>query len=209
MFHTIKQLRKHTRCVPVTAALLLAFFSTQTVGADTPRQQAIVVHVIDGDTVKVRVGSRHEHLRLIGIDTPESRPNRRSEMQSSRAHQDQKSILKLGQRATERTRQLLPKGKPVQLEYDTDQRDHYGRLLAYVWLSDGTMANEEILRSGYGYLLTVPPNVRYRERLAAAFSDARKQKRGLWTDLTTNDPSVAKPGGRTAQAPTRRPSHIH
>jgi micrococcal nuclease len=148
-----------------------------------------VIHVIDGDTVKLRIGSRQEHVRLIGIDTPEARPNRRADIQSSRTHQDQKTILKLGQQSTDYARRLLPKGSTVRLESDREPRDHYNRMLAYLWLPNGTMANEEILRAGYGYLLTVPPNVKYRERLGAAFSEARKEKRGLWADTANGESS--------------------
>jgi micrococcal nuclease len=134
-------------------------------------------------------------VRLIGIDTPEARPNRRAELQSARSHHDQSTILKLGHQSTEYTRRLLPKGSTVQLESDREPRDHYNRLLGYLWLPNGTMVNEEILRAGYGYLLTVPPNVKYRDRLASAFGEARKQKRGLWADAATVEPSrdTAKP----------------
>jgi micrococcal nuclease len=83
----------------------------------------------------------------------------------------------------------------VKLELDRQSRDHYNRLLAYVWLPNGTLVNEDILRAGYGYLLTVPPNVKYRDRLASAFNEARKQKRGLWAETATAEPSPlsAKP----------------
>jgi micrococcal nuclease len=139
-----------------------------------------VLQVIDGDTIVVLVGSRREHVRLIGIDTPESRPNRRAEKQSQTHHIDQRAILRYGNLAADFTRSLLPKKSAVFLEYDAAKRDHYQRLLAYVWLPSGSMVNEEIVRAGYGYLLTIPPNVRYRARFAAAFSEARRKQRGLW-----------------------------
>ena len=56
-------------------------------------REAKIVQVIDGDTVIVEVDRRREHLRLIGIDTPESRPNKRSERQAADRHTDQKTIL--------------------------------------------------------------------------------------------------------------------
>lgn len=139
-----------------------------------------VLHVIDGDTIVARIDSTVEHVRLIGIDTPESRPNRRSELQAERTHTDQKKILSMGHAATTHAQKLLPRGSAIKLEFDLDRRDRYQRLLAYVWRADGTMANEEIIRAGYAYLLTVPPNVRYRERFALAFSDAQAKRRGLW-----------------------------
>ena len=63
-------------------------------------------------------------------------------------------------------------GKSVRLEFDVQRRDKYGRLLAYVWVAD-TLVNEELVRRGYAELLTIPPNVRYAERLAEARRAAR------------------------------------
>jgi micrococcal nuclease len=146
-----------------------------------PRQEATVINVIDGDTVVLRIDERSHHLRMIGIDTPESRPNKRSEKQAERNHLDRSTILRLGNQASNFTRQLLPKRSRVLIEFDLEQRDHYGRLLGYLWLTDGRMVNEEILKSGFGYLLTVPPNVRHRERLAQAQREGRKKRRGLWS----------------------------
>jgi len=148
-------------------------------------REAKIVQVIDGDTVIVEVDRRREHLRLIGIDTPESRPNKRSERQAADRHTDQKTILQLGRRSADHTREILPKKSLVRLEFDVERRDHYGRLLAYIWIPsqdarDGKMANEEILRSGYAYPLSVPPNLKYRDRFGRAFKEARQAKRGLW-----------------------------
>jgi micrococcal nuclease len=155
--------------------------------ADLPSntREAKIVQVIDGDTVIVELDRQREHLRLIGIDTPESRPNKRSERQAADRHTDQKTILGLGRRASDHTRELLPKKSLVRLEFDVERRDHYGRLLAYIWIpsqGDGKakMANEEILRAGYAYPLSVPPNLRYRDRFGRAFKEARQAKRGLW-----------------------------
>ncbi len=152
---------------------------------------ARIVQVIDGDTVIVLLNNRREHVRLIGIDTPESRPNPRAERQAQDRHVDQGTILELGHRASEYTRGLLPKNSTVFLEFDLEPRDRYRRLLAYAWVRrDGAkqagaknelIVNEEILKAGYAYLLTVPPNVKYRQRLAAAFTEARRNKRGLWS----------------------------
>ena len=53
-------------------------------------------------------------------------------------------------------------------------------LLAYVWLSNGKMLNEEIVKAGYASLFTHPPNVKYRERFQKAYREARENRRGLW-----------------------------
>jgi len=148
-------------------------------------REAKIVQVIDGDTVIVELNRQREHLRLIGIDTPESRPNKRSERQAADRHTDQKTILGLGRRSSDHTRKLLPKKSQVRLEFDVERRDHYGRLLAYIWIpsqgyGEAKMANEEILRAGYAYPLSVHPNLKYRDRFSRAFKEARQAKRGLW-----------------------------
>ncbi|MBL7996544.1 thermonuclease family protein, partial [bacterium] len=61
-----------------------------------------------------------------------------------------------------------------------NERDKYGRLLVYLYLEDGRMINEEIVKAGYANLMTYPPNVRYRERFADAYRFARENKKGLW-----------------------------
>lgn len=69
----------------------------------------------------------------------------------------------------------------VRLEFDMQPRDRYGRLLAYVWLPDGRMLNEVLLEEGYAMLLTVPPTVKYVERLRKALRRAVEEEKGLWS----------------------------
>lgn len=134
-----------------------------------------VERVIDGDTF-VCSGER---VRLIGVDTPESFPNERAESQAG-TFGDLKTVLELGRRAKAFTEWFLERGTTVGLEFDVQVRDRYGRLLAYVWLPDGRMLNELLLRSGYAVLYTVPPNVKYEALFREAQRDAQRSRRGLW-----------------------------
>ena len=126
-----------------------------------------VVRVVDGDTIRVRVGGREERVRYIGIDTPESaRGGEGVECFARRA-------------AAENAR--LVDGRRVRLEPDAEPRDRYGRLLAYVFrVEDRRMVNESLVRGGYAVPLTIPPNDRYAERFAHAAEEARGGRRGLW-----------------------------
>ncbi|RME11542.1 MAG: thermonuclease, partial [Aquificota bacterium] len=74
----------------------------------------------------------------------------------------------------------LPKGETVYLEFDVQKTDRYGRLLAYVWLSDGRMLNEVLVKEGYAMVYTIPPNVKYQERFLQAQRYARENRKGLW-----------------------------
>lgn len=132
--------------------------------------------IIDGDTI-VCDGKK---VRLIGIDAPESKPNQH--MSKQRSLGDNKIIMELGKRSKEFVESIIPPGTMVRLEYDVDKTDRYGRILAYVWLRDGRMLNEVILENGYAMLYTVPPNLKYENRLRRTYEKARSEGRGLWGD---------------------------
>ena len=136
--------------------------------------ECVVEKIIDGDTF-ICSGQK---VRLIGIDTPESRYNQRVERQRSLG--DKETVINLGKEAKRFVEGVLKRGMRVRLEFDVQTHDRYGRLLAYVWLPSGEMVNEVILREGYAMLLTVPPNVKYQERLQRAFREAREKGKGLW-----------------------------
>lgn len=138
---------------------------------------AVVERVIDGDTLVLESG---ETVRLIGVDAPEiAKDGRPGQPYSQRA----KAFVR-----------RLAEGKTVRLERDAQERDRYGRLLAYVYLPDGSMLNERLLAEGYALQMTIPPNVRYAERLLAAERRARDEKRGLWQTREIDRPYVDRHG---------------
>ncbi|MGB9700268.1 MAG: thermonuclease family protein [Thermodesulfobacteriota bacterium] len=143
-------------------------------------KKPIILKIIDGDTLLVEYKGKKENVRLIGIDTPESRLNRKALKDAQKGHENIENIIKAGREATRFVQSLLKPGDEVHLEFDAQIRDKYGRLLAYVYLSDGRMLNEEILKAGYAQLLTYPPNVKYVDRFLKAYREAREHNRGLW-----------------------------
>ncbi len=132
-------------------------------GSVSSEQWAVVQRVVDGDTV---VLSTKERVRYIGIDTPE-------------LHHPRKPVEAYGREAKEFNRRLV-EGKKVRLEFDLERYDKYHRLLAYVFLENGTFVNAELLRQGYAQLLTIPPNVKYADLFVKFQKEAREAKRGLW-----------------------------
>jgi micrococcal nuclease len=126
-----------------------------------------VVKDIDGDTIVVNIAGTSETVRLLGIDTPET-------------HDPRKPVQCFGQVAAARTKSLV-EGKSVRLEadpQDTD-RDKYHRLLRYVYLPDGSMLNEELVRDGYAFAYTVFPITKLDD-FRKLEKDAREHNRGLW-----------------------------
>lgn len=136
----------------------------------------LVKRVIDGDTLQLESGER---VRLIGIDTPEMHESNKLYRDAGRTGQDKAVILGLGRRAFGFTKNLA-EGKRVRLEFDVEKRDRYNRLLAYVYLLDGTFVNAKIVEEGYGSLMTYPPNVKYADLFLRLYQEARQNQRGLW-----------------------------
>lgn len=135
-----------------------------------------VKRAVDGDTLQLENG---EKVRLIGIDTAEMHESNKLYRDSQRTGQDASAIQKLGRRAYEFTKNLV-EGKQVSLKFDVEKYDKYDRLLAYVYLKDGTFVNAEIVKQGYGSLLTIPPNIKYADLFLKLYQEARENKRGLW-----------------------------
>lgn len=141
---------------------------------------ARVVKVLDGDTLKVELNDRTENVRLIGIDAPESRKNKKAKKDSARSSTDIKTIVGLGKAAADFTKSIVKPGDFVDIEQDVQLRDRYGRILAYVYLKTGRMLNEEIIAAGYATVMTIPPNVRHQKLFLRASRAAREERRGLW-----------------------------
>jgi micrococcal nuclease len=139
-----------------------------------------VLKIIDGDTLKIRYKGKKESIRLIGIDTPETRKNNKAYRDAKISGKDIDAIISQGKKATSYVKSLVKKGDMIQIEFDIQTRDKYGRFLGYVYLKGEKMLNEEIVKAGYANLMTIPPNVKYQERFLKAYRKARKNNKGLW-----------------------------
>jgi micrococcal nuclease len=155
---------------------LILFLAWSALAADL----YVVSRVIDGDTLLLNNGER---VRLIGVDTPEVHVSKKLYKDAQRSQRDIKTIQALGKRASAFTRGMA-QGKRVRLEYDQanahlGHRDRYDRILAYVFLEDGTFLNAEIIRQGYGAAYTKYP-FGHMEEFRRYEREAREQERGLW-----------------------------
>lgn len=126
---------------------------------------ATVVRVVDGDTVDVRRGAEDVRVRLLNIDTPETKhPSRPVEC--------------LGPEATRKLEELLRPGDEVVLQYDEERFDRYGRTLAGV-VEGETLVNAEIARAGLGVPVVFEPNRRFLPPVEAAWAEAQREGAGL------------------------------
>lgn len=135
---------------------------------------AQVVRVIDGDTVDVSINGATERLRLLGIDTPETK-------------HPSKPVECFGIEASNKAGEMLDR-QTVYLEDDVsqDSRDRYGRRLSYLWLPNGRMFNLEMVAQGYAYEYTYRLPYKYQAEFKGAQADAAAQGRGLWAATTCN-----------------------
>lgn len=135
--------------------------------ARNAEKEAMVNRVTDGDTIEVRPTiNGTEDVRLIGVDTPETAGS-------------PGGAQPYGKKASRFSEESLD-GQRITLRFDVEKKDQYGRLLAYVYLPDGSMFNEALLDEGYAQVATFPPNVRHLGRFEAAQRAAREADRGIW-----------------------------
>jgi micrococcal nuclease len=128
-----------------------------------------VVRVVDGDTVRVRVGETTTTVRYIGVDTPESvKPG--------------EAVQCFAKRASEFNRRLVS-GKRVRLRFGPERFDRYGRLLAYVALVDRNdrSVNALLIARGYARVLVIPPNTQHEHAYGRLEQRARERGLGLWS----------------------------
>ena len=123
--------------------------------------------VVDGDTVVLSNGRK---LRYIGINAPELEHNDRKAEPYARESKQFNAVL--------------VNRKNIRLEFDKERTDQYKRLLAYVFLKNGTFVNAEILSNGYAYLLYHRPNTKHNSTLLNSQRAAMSAQKGIWQNWT-------------------------
>jgi micrococcal nuclease len=161
----------------VFAVALAALVAGRGNGAAGPASGPIgarVVRVVDGDTIAVRLDDgRDERVRYIGVDTPESvKPGTPVQCFAERASAFNKRLVA---------------GERVRLVRDAEERDRYGRLLAYVYRTrDNLFINATLVTGGYAVPLTIPPNVAHAGEFRTLAAVARRKGRGLWSSCRSS-----------------------
>ena len=136
-------------------------FPNQTLLSPTPTRSIFtVLEVIDGDTIRINTG---EPVRYLGIDAPEKNGA-------------------YGQSATKHNEEYVL-GKNIRLEYDYQNHDQYGRVLAYIWVDD-VLVNEKMIEEGYATFYTIPKTrkLKYADRLKSAQLWAKDHHNGMWIE---------------------------
>lgn len=147
--------------------LLLPCLSAQAgvCALDRAHETGFVERVFDGDTIRLRDG---RSVRLIGINTPEI------DHHSGTAEP-------FARQARERLAQLIGRG-PVRLRFDEERRDRYGRQLAHVFNADGVNLTEQLIREGFGFFISLPPNLWQADCYSEAENFPRLGRMKIWGD---------------------------
>ena len=123
-----------------------------------------------GDTVVLTAG---QQVRYIGINAPE-------------IDHDNHKAQPWGYQARSFNKKLVLSQK-IRLEYDVERSDRYGRLLAYVFLEDGSFVNARLLQTGLAFYLYRKPNLKYRNLLLHAQQKAMVSKKGMWRNWSEKE----------------------
>ncbi len=153
--------------IPFIVCLLL--YPTPNTSAQSlpPGENATLVKVVDGDTIKVRIGDIVQTVRYIGVDSPEL------------GNTDKPSTC-YATEATDANAKLVD-GQALRLQKDKSETDKYDRLLRYVYLPDGKMVNELLVQGGFAFAKAYKPDVRFSARFTTAQRKAQVAKAGLWS----------------------------
>lgn len=141
-------------------------------------------HYVDGDTIAIDMNGTVETVRFIGVDTPET-------------HKPNTPVQCYGPQAAAHTKEVIAAaGGKVRLQADPldTNRDKYGRLLRYIYLPDGTLLDEQIIKQGYGFAYLGFPFSK-KDQFAADQQSAQAAKAGLWGVC---HPTVNQYGGYTS-----------
>ena len=187
--------RRHRLKLLIAMLVALAVVATQSGWLDDASKKAqqsnpglyTINHYVDGDTIAVNMNGSVETVRFIGVDTPET-------------HKPNTPVQCYGPQAADHTKQAISRFGKVRLQADPQDtnRDRYGRLLRYVYLPDGTLLDEQIIKQGYGFAYLSFPFSK-KTQFAADQQAAQAAKLGLWAVC---QPTVNQYGGYTSNDAT-------
>lgn len=147
-----------------------------------------VLKVYDGDTLACdlngngRVDKPQEKIRLLGIDTPETRF-------SAKLKRKQKTSTPKDEPYAQEAREFLLQkvaDQTVYLQFDRERTDRYGRTLAFVYgnESDDKSMNQKLIEQGFAAILFIDPNRQFKSQFKQAEKEARHARQGIWKPVS-------------------------
>lgn len=142
-------------------------------GPGPDAERAIVLRVIDGDTLLVEIEGRRERVRYVGIDAPEIGSS--VEGQTAECFAEEALAMHAG----------LVGGRELALERDVSDRDRFERLLRHAWVHDDgawVHVGASLVAAGAARARSYPPDTDRDDLLQRAEQEARQASTGLWSE---------------------------
>ena len=152
--------------VSLLALLVVSLPSSGGTQPPNASSSATVISVVDGDTFDANIQGKKYRVRLIGVDTPETK-------------HPTKQIACYGPEASRYLSTLLPKGIKVVLRLDKEWKDKYGRMLAYVYVNN-LFVNLNLVEKGFAVPMKYYPNVTHANEFQLAADKAQASNIGRW-----------------------------
>ena len=134
--------------------------------AVSKKQTAKFVRGVDGDTAKLSVKGKTYTFRFLAIDTPETvKPNTPPAF--------------MGKKASNYTKSALEKAEKIEVQYDGNRTDKYGRKLAWIFV-DGQLLQDKLVKKGYARVYYIYGKYKYTNKLRASEKVAKRKKLGIW-----------------------------
>lgn len=148
-------------------AIIAALVLGTTACTDENSDSGTVVSITDGDTLVATVNGKDQTIRLLNIDTPETKdPNEPVEC--------------LGPEAHDFLADMLPIGAKIKLMYDVERTDKYDRTLAAVFTEDDSFTSAEIARAGLGTAVVFGKNSKFLPPVQEAEAEAKSGSAGIY-----------------------------
>ena len=162
-----------TVAICVMATIL---FATGVAAAPVLKEPARIIRIINGDTFTILYQGKWEEIKLLGLDMPETTLNDRVYEKALKNATTPAIIINRGLAGREFVKRYLQYGSQIWIEFDVQKRDRFSRLLGYVYLADGRMLNEIILRAGLSEPQLIAPNLKYQQRFLEIARLAQRDK---------------------------------
>ena len=162
------QKNKMITVVVIMLGLILLWYARSNAGMfERSLQEVSFGRCTDGDTAHFLIAGEDVTVRLLAIDTPETKHPTKGEEP-------------YGKEASDYTCKMITDAQDIRLEYDPNAKeDKYGRILAWVFV-DGELLQEKLVELGYAKVAYLYDDYKYTELLLQAQEEAKNSKIGIW-----------------------------
>lgn len=126
------------------------------------------VNCVDGDTAVFKINGTDTKFRFLAIDTPET------------VHPT-KGVEAYGKNASEYTCNKIKNASTIEIEYEDNETDKYGRSLGWIWV-DGSLLQSELVETGYAEVAYIYGTYKYTKTLCEVQKEAIENGNGIWQD---------------------------